>query len=122
MRAAWVVVVMIGALAESTAAAQSISCQVADILFGDVELSIVPHADYETAIVRSATFNDPKKNFGALLGEITVDREVALRSVTRTKLSLALSHRVSPWRDEMMHVTRTAVWTFGGCSLVSSLS
>ncbi|GEO16054.1 hypothetical protein MAE02_37500 [Microvirga aerophila] len=43
-------------------------------MFGDIELSIVPNEDYETAIVRSATFKDPKKNFGALLGEITVDR------------------------------------------------
>lgn len=50
------------------------ACQIADIMFGDIELSIVPNEDYETAIVRSATFKDPKKNFGALLGEVTVDR------------------------------------------------
>lgn len=50
------------------------SCQVADILFGDIQLDILKKPDYETAIVRSATFKDPKKNYDALLGEITVDR------------------------------------------------
>jgi hypothetical protein len=50
------------------------SCQLADIMFGDIQLDILRKADYETAIVRSATFKDPNKNFGALLGEITVDR------------------------------------------------
>lgn len=54
--------------------AHAASCQVADILFGDIQLDILKKPDYETAIVRSATFKDPKKNYDALLGEITVDR------------------------------------------------
>ena len=49
-------------------------CQIADIMFGDIQLDILARADYETAIVRSATFKDSKKNFGAILGELTVDR------------------------------------------------
>lgn len=53
---------------------QAASCQVADILFGDVQLDILKKDDYETAIVRSGTFNNPKKNYDALLGEITVER------------------------------------------------
>lgn len=50
------------------------SCQAADILFGPVRLDIVRYDGYETAVVRSATFDDPKKNYGAILGELTVDR------------------------------------------------
>lgn len=56
------------------------SCEVADILFGPRSLDIIQHKDennsldYETAIVRSDTFDNPKENFGAILGEITVDR------------------------------------------------
>lgn len=49
-------------------------CEVADILFRPIELDILKKEDYETAIIRSATFDDPERNFGALLGEITVDR------------------------------------------------
>jgi hypothetical protein len=54
--------------------ASAASCSVAEILFGRVSLDIVARSDYETAIVRSATFDNPKKNYGAILGEITVDR------------------------------------------------
>jgi hypothetical protein len=50
------------------------SCQIANIMFGDVQLDILAHPDYETAIVRAAMFKDSTKNFGAILGEITVDR------------------------------------------------
>ncbi|MER9886825.1 hypothetical protein NKJ48_14230 [Mesorhizobium sp. M0114] len=50
------------------------SCQAADILFGPVRLDIIRYDGYETAVVRSATFDDPKKNYGAILGELTVDR------------------------------------------------
>ncbi|MET7242367.1 hypothetical protein ABZT49_03280 [Methylobacterium sp. EM32] len=54
--------------------AHASSCEVADILFGNVQLDIVRKSNYETAIVRSDNFNNPKKNYGAVLGEITVDR------------------------------------------------
>lgn len=50
------------------------ACESAQILFGDVSLDIVPHADYETAIVRHASFRNSKLNHGAIKGEITVDR------------------------------------------------
>ena len=50
------------------------ACAVADILFGEIAFDIIPYDGYETAIVRSATFEDPEKNYGAILGEITVDR------------------------------------------------
>lgn len=50
------------------------SCQIADMLFGSVRLDVIKYDGYETAIVRSATFDEPSKNYGALLGEITVDR------------------------------------------------
>lgn len=49
-------------------------CEVADIMFRPIELDILKKEGYETAIIRSATFEDPERNFGALLGEITVDR------------------------------------------------
>lgn len=55
-------------------------CEVAEILFGPTNFDILQYGgeeadpDYETAIVRSATFDNPKKPFGAILGEITVDR------------------------------------------------
>jgi hypothetical protein len=61
-------------VAATPVSAVASSCQIADIMFGDVQLDILPHPDYETAIVRSATFKDSTKNFGAILGEITVDR------------------------------------------------
>lgn len=54
--------------------AYSESCQIADILFGQISLDIIPYDGYETAVVRSATFDNPEKYFGAILGEITVDR------------------------------------------------
>jgi hypothetical protein len=63
---------IIVAAAPMNAAASS--CQIADIMFGDIQLDILTKPDYETAIVRSATFKDSTKNFGAILGEITVDR------------------------------------------------
>jgi hypothetical protein len=47
-----------------------------EILFGSVSLDRIVYAEhgYETAIVRSATFDNPRKPFGAILGEVTVDR------------------------------------------------
>jgi hypothetical protein len=50
------------------------SCRAANILFGAIRLDVIKYDDYETAIVRSDTFNDPSKNYGAILGELTVDR------------------------------------------------
>ena len=56
------------------------ACSVADILFGPIRFDILPHygedgsLDYETAIIRSDTFDDPDHFYGAILGEITVDR------------------------------------------------
>lgn len=50
------------------------SCEVAQVLFGDIQLDIVKYPDYESAIVRHANFNDKKLNSGAIKGEITVDR------------------------------------------------
>lgn len=61
-------------LAALASPAQAASCEVADILFGPIQLDVINYDGYETAIVRSATFDNPKKNFGAILGEITVDR------------------------------------------------
>lgn len=52
------------------------SCRVAEILFGPIQLDKIHYTDgdYETAIVRSATFDNPAKPYGAILGEITADR------------------------------------------------
>jgi hypothetical protein len=50
------------------------ACAVTEILSGDVELNILVHKDYETAIVRHANFNDEKLSFGSIKGEITVER------------------------------------------------
>jgi hypothetical protein len=61
-------------VAATPVSAVASSCQIADIMFGDIQFDILVRPDYETAIVRSATFKDPRKNFGAILGEITVDR------------------------------------------------
>ncbi|MCW1919321.1 hypothetical protein NX862_11180 [Rhodobacter sp. KR11] len=62
-------------LTASPVFAQS-TCQVAEILFGPIKLDkvIYPDGGYETAIVRSDTFDNPDKPYGAILGEITVDR------------------------------------------------
>lgn len=54
--------------------AAAATCEVAEILFGPIQLDIVEYDGYETAIVRSATFDDPLKPYGAILGELTVDR------------------------------------------------
>lgn len=61
-----------------SAVTESTSCQVADILYGDVELTILTYEEewgtYETAVIRSATFSDPTRPYGAILGLIDVDR------------------------------------------------
>jgi hypothetical protein len=49
-------------------------CEVAQIMFGKITLDIIPQKDYETALIRHGDFNNPKLNFGAFKGEITVDR------------------------------------------------
>jgi hypothetical protein len=60
------------AIAQS--AATSTACQAADVLFGKVELQIVPEPGWESALVRHADFNDNSRGFGVIRGEITVDR------------------------------------------------
>ncbi|VVT02287.1 exported hypothetical protein [Hoeflea sp. EC-HK425] len=62
------------ALTLLTSSAHATPCEVANILFGPIKFDIIKYDGYETAVVRSATFDDPSKNFRAILGEITVDR------------------------------------------------
>ncbi len=47
-------------------------CEIADILFGKIKLD--PVGRNESALIRSATFENPKKDYDVILGEITVDR------------------------------------------------
>jgi len=56
----------------TTGSAQA--CAVTEILSGDVQMDIVAYKDYETALVRHASFKDEKLPFGSIKGEITVDR------------------------------------------------
>ena len=50
------------------------ACDVAKIMFGKIELQIIPHQGYESALIRHADSRDNRHIVGALLGEITVDR------------------------------------------------
>jgi hypothetical protein len=58
--------------------AQPTPCRVAGILFGPISLDIIHYGSgagaYESAIIRAASFDNPKRPFGAILGELTVDR------------------------------------------------
>ena len=55
-------------------------CRIASIMYGGISFDVLPHfneagtLDYESAIIRSAVFTNEEKPFGAILGEITVDR------------------------------------------------
>lgn len=50
------------------------ACEIAQIMFGKIILDIIPEKDYETALIRHGDFENPKQNYGAFRGEITVDR------------------------------------------------
>ena len=100
------------ALAPQTGLAQS-ACAIAEILYGPIRLDIVPHTgsegagDYETAIVRSATFDDPTKNFGAILGEITVDRgSFAVRDINQLVVGIITPELKIEGRDEACDTNR----------------
>lgn len=50
------------------------SCEIAKVMFGNTKLEIVDHGGYESALIRNNDFNNREQNFGAIRGEITVDR------------------------------------------------
>lgn len=77
------------------------TCEAADILFGPVRLDIVEYDGYETAIVRSATFDDPLKIYGAILGELTVDRGgFAIRNVGHVVVgTISPDLKIEGWDD-----------------------
>jgi hypothetical protein len=56
-------------------ASASAECGVANILFGKVEVEIIPHDNeagkYETAIVRGADFDSKRFPYGKILGELS---------------------------------------------------
>lgn len=58
------------------------SCEIAQVMFGNINLEIVDHGNYESALVRNNDFNNREQNYGAIRGEITVDRGAfAVRNV-----------------------------------------
>ena len=82
-------------------------CEAADILFGPIAFDILEHGNdqqadaYESAIVRSATFDDPDKPFGAILGEITVDRgSFAVRNINQVVVGvIGTDLSIEGWDD-----------------------
>jgi hypothetical protein len=62
-----------------SASATVASCQVAEILFGEIAFVPVAHGPFDpevggSVIVRSTSFDDNARPYGSILGEITVDR------------------------------------------------
>ena len=96
----------------SPAYAQS-SCQIADILFGPIMLDKIfyPDGGYETAIVRSGTFDNPNKPYGAILGEITVDRGgFAVRTAAQVVVGIiGPDLKVEGWDDVCSKSSKTII-------------
>lgn len=81
-------------------------CTAAEILFGATSLDILSHkadfGEWESAIIRSASFEDPSKPSGAILGELTVDRGgFAIRNIRHEVVGvISPSLHVEGWDDE----------------------
>jgi len=83
------------------------ACSVADILFGPIRFDILPYfaadgsLDYETAIIRSDTFDDPARPYGSILGEVTVDRGgFALRTPAQVVIgAISPELEIEAWDD-----------------------
>jgi hypothetical protein len=50
------------------------ACEVAKVLFGSISLDLLAKDGYETAVIKNADFNRKDQAFGAIRGEISVDR------------------------------------------------
>ncbi len=78
------------------------ACEIAKILFGDVTLEVVPHKGYESALIRQGNFQNPHLNFGAIKGEITVDRGgFSVRDNNRVVVGIISPDlRIEGWDDD----------------------
>lgn len=81
-------------------------CTAAEILFGAVSFDILSHkadfGEWESAIIRSASFEDPSKPAGAILGELTVDRGgFAIRNIRHEVIGvISPSLAIEGWDEE----------------------
>jgi hypothetical protein len=81
-------------------------CRAAEILFGPVSFDILPHkadfGDWESAIIRSASFEDRDKPSGTILGELTVDRgSFAIRTIQQEVVGvITTSLGIDGWDEQ----------------------
>lgn len=77
------------------------SCEAAKVMFGEISLDIIPAEGYETALVRNSSFNTKDQNYGALRGEITVDRGgFSIRNINQVVVgTISPSLELEGWDD-----------------------
>jgi len=87
------------------------ACDMAKILFGDVSLDIIPASNYETALVRNASFDTKDQNPGAFRGEITVDRGgFAIRNSNQVVVGvISPALEVEGWDDSCDKQTKVLI-------------
>lgn len=67
----------------------AMACEMAEVLFGDIRLSVMKQDGFESAVVRHNNFDSSEKNYGALKGEITVDRgSFAVRNINQVVIGI----------------------------------